>query len=238
MTKIRSSEEKLRLLQNQPEMIENEIQYVSIHQADQQEIETVQENEIDTCSIEISYKTEDVDDQQEIIESQESSPATQLVTKSSNEPKRKKIKTSNNSTTTFLMYTHYDLEKDEDENRITLAISKREMEFSSEPINFDSSSLGYMTHAEDSCIYKCSYCVKAFSNSEHLVKHTVISHLCVLCHEIFPNFKELNLHTKNNTKKDLYCRLCNDYFEHSAFKQHLKVKHKISSSPQIGISFE
>lgn len=242
MKKIRSSEEKLRLLKNQPEMNENEVQFVSIHNPEQQEIETVQESDVETCSIEISYKTEDLEenqDQQEVVRI-EDSPKTVKGSKKQiiiTSPKRKKRRMINNDTTVILLYTHYDLEKDEDENRITLVISKREEEYFSEPINFESSTHDYMNHCEDSCIYKCSHCVKAFSNSEHLIKHTVISHLCVLCHEVFPNFKELNLHTKNNTKKDLYCKMCDEYFDHSTFKHHLKVKHKITSSPQVGVTF-
>lgn len=229
MTKIRSSEEKLKNLQN-PQEVNNEsenIQYI-INQPEQ-EVEIIQENEmIDKYKIE-EVPCEIVEIGEDFFEEKESQSERVC------EPKRKKLKTSNSSSS--LLYTHYELEKEDDENTITLLVTKKEMPIPTEPIYFDSSSFDYMNHAEDACIYKCKYCVKAFSNSEHLVKHTVISHLCVFCYQIFPNFKELNLHSKNNKKKDLYCRICDDFIEHSNFRQHLKVKHKITSSQNIGISF-
>lgn len=237
MTKIRSSEEKLRNLQ--------------VHSSSR--IESIEPSQLfsSVSSASIQEKKYRIQDYSDVIEEEPTTEVLELVQNSVTDDstqiqklparkvfqqnKRKCIEKGSDLTFSFV-YTHYELEKESGQNVISLAISQKQLDLSEKDVEYISFDLSYMNHADDNFMYKCNFCVKAFSTSELLVKHTIISHLCVLCHKVFANYKELNMHVKNDPEKNLLCKFCDNNFDHSSYRHHLKVKHKLTLPIHIGIT--
>lgn len=234
MSKIRSSEEKLKtlptpceapmiittIMPNVPSLI-SKIEQQSKHHI----FDVIQEESPTDFIIETTVDS--------IVES----PPTPPKIVQTNKRKKGNDKTSTSSKTSLFKYTHYELEQESGQNVITVAIKQRQLELSEKDVEQFSFDLSYLNHADETYVYKCNYCIKGFSTSELLVKHTVISHLCVLCHKIFANYKDLNHHLKSTAqKKDLFCKFCENSFDHASYRQHLKTRHKLITPIHIGIT--
>lgn len=134
-----------------------------------------------------------------------------------------------------IVYTHYELvtSYENDQNVVSLNVSARCIERPKDGnYEFDSSWLDHQ--ADAATIYKCQHCIKAFSNADFLLKHTLSSHLCLVCFESVDNYKELNKHSKNHTS--VTCHFCDKTCgSTSIFRQHLKKNHKLQIPNHIGI---
>lgn len=148
-------------------------------------------------------------------------------------PKRFKTISTSFGAPKSITFTHYELEqyKENDQNIITLNVIPL-MLVSDTGYQFD---VSWISHSDPSSIYKCKYCIKAFSNAEFLLKHTISSHLCLICCAACENYKELSNHSKKH--KTVTCHFCNKLCSSpSNFRQHLKKIHCLSNVPaHIGI---
>lgn len=171
-----------------------------------------------------------------IVETSDSPPESPQKVLHTNKRKKSALKKSSDPLkSSAISYTHYELEQESGQNVITVAIKQKMLELCEKELSIFEFDVSYLNHADETIIYKCTYCIKGFSTSELLIKHTVISHLCVLCHRIFNNYKEMNLHLKE-ADIELECKFCNENFTHSTYRQHLKTKHKLNPPVYIGIS--
>lgn len=131
-----------------------------------------------------------------------------------------------------ITFTHYELEqyKENDRNVISLNVYPL-MLASSEGYDFD---ISFISHSDSSFIYKCKHCIKAFSNAEFLLKHTISSHLCLICMYVSSNYKDLNTHLKKH--KTVTCHFCNKTCSSpSSFRQHLRKVHDFNLPAHVGI---
>lgn len=130
-----------------------------------------------------------------------------------------------------IRYTSYELEKN-DKNVITLNIATETMlRPKNSNYTFDSS---FAHHHDESCVYQCKYCIKAFSNSEFLLKHTLHIHLCTICLEVSPTYKSSQIHSKMH--KAISCPFCfKDCESPASYRQHLKKQHLLQIPLHIGI---
>lgn len=134
-----------------------------------------------------------------------------------------------------ITYTHYELDhyKENGQNVIFLNVTADFLErpADGESYKFDSS---WISHSDSSSIYKCKLCVKAFANAEFLLKHTISSHLCLLCLTTVDNYKELTNHSKQHSP--VSCNFCSKHCgSPSQYRQHLKKQHMFQLPNHIGI---
>lgn len=159
------------------------------------------------------------------------------------EPVRKKLRpaTSNVCIPESIVFTHYKLEQDNDEQEeqpvIVLTVTPALQHIPKDGVyKFDTA---WMKHenARANSIFKCKYCVKAFSNADFLLKHTISCHLCLICLKTMENYKELFTHSQQHRR--ITCHFCDEHFTNifssSKFRQHLKKQHSLKIPNHIGI---
>ena len=142
-----------------------------------------------------------------------------------------------------IVFTHYELQQesdplDEEQTVIILSVTpKHQTPTERGNYHFDTSWIYSDEYANKNTIFKCKYCVKAFSNAEFLLKHTLSSHLCLICLETVENYKELNKHSKQHS--NIVCHFCEkSCLSPSNFRQHLKKQHILRLPNHIGIISE
>lgn len=134
-----------------------------------------------------------------------------------------------------IVYTHYELAiRDEsDQNVVVLNVTASVLMRPKEG-NYEFDTSWIDQEADEITIYKCQYCIKAFSTVDFLLKHTLSSHLCLICLETVENYKELNKHSKIHTS--MKCHFCNKSCGSSSnFRQHLKKNHMLKIPNHVGI---
>jgi Zinc finger, C2H2 type len=134
-----------------------------------------------------------------------------------------------------LVYSHHELEElaENNQNVIVLNTTALTLERPVDGKNFEFDS-SWLHHSDQAFIYKCKYCIKAFSNAEFLMKHTISSHLCLLCLKVVDNYKELTIHAKEHS--NIECQFCGKSCGASInYRQHLKKHHFLSLPNHIGI---
>lgn len=96
--------------------------------------------------------------------------------------------------------------------------------------------VSYLDHADQSSIYKCRNCVKAFSNADFLLKHILASHLCIWCLATLENCKQLQEHSRE-AHSAMVCPFCKKFCGSTVnFRKHLKKQHLLTNLPQhLGI---
>ena len=129
-----------------------------------------------------------------------------------------------------IQFTFYELYQEK--KTVFLSIEKATMQPKSGKYVFD---LSFLNHRDESLIYQCKYCIKAFSNSEFLVKHVCSVHVCTICLDISENYKNLATHMRSH--KMIVCPFnCSKISDSPAqYRLHLKKQHLIPLPPQIGI---
>lgn len=91
----------------------------------------------------------------------------------------------------------------------------------------------------NSVMYCCKYCPKAFSTPFHLGLHTKKSHICQFCLLGFPNQKDLHKHVREHN--DFKCSMCvkRTFTNNSNLRAHMKKVHSVVLPPQVSlINFE
>lgn len=134
-----------------------------------------------------------------------------------------------------IVYTRYELVAS-DENDPSVVILNVTAQLLNRPSegNYEFDCAWIAQLIDSATVYKCQHCVKAFSNADFLLKHTLSSHLCLICLEIVENYKELNKHSK--THSTINCHFCNkDCGSTSIFRQHLKKNHMLQIPNYVGI---
>lgn len=134
-----------------------------------------------------------------------------------------------------ITYTHYELLQyvENNQNVFVINVSPRTLE---RPLNssyfFDTS---WISNEDTTSVYKCKHCVKAFSNSAFLVKHSCNSHLCLICMGVVDNYKDLSKHSKD-VHSLIKCNFCCKPCGSSAnYRQHLKKQHLLNLPNHVGI---
>lgn len=96
--------------------------------------------------------------------------------------------------------------------------------------------VSYLDHADQSSIYKCRSCVKAFSTADFLLKHILASHICIWCLACLENCKQLQEHSRQVHSK-IVCPFCEKFCGSTVnFRKHLKKQHLLTNLPQhLGI---
>lgn len=87
----------------------------------------------------------------------------------------------------------------------------------------------------NSVMYCCKYCPKAFSTPFHLGLHTKKSHICQFCLFGFPNQKELHKHVKEHN--EFKCSMCvkRVFTNNSNLRAHMKKVHSVVLPPQVSL---
>lgn len=88
---------------------------------------------------------------------------------------------------------------------------------------------------DNSVMYCCKYCPKAFSTPFHLGLHTKKSHICQFCLMGFPNQKELHKHVKEHN--DFKCSMCvkRTFTSNSNLRAHMRKVHSVNLPPQVSL---
>lgn len=183
------------------------------------QVEIQESHELEDEDDDIEIKTEEVPDHQE-----EEVEYTEIFV----EPEAKKTKLKNiSSLPESITYTRFELEETFENGQpiCTLKVLPTTVFSDQGAFVFDE-----LLESHTDNIYKCKYCVKAFSNADHLRKHILSSHLCLWCLKTVENYKDLQEHSRNHNQ--MVCYLCNKSCGSSAnFRQHLKKQHMIKNLP-------
>lgn len=92
--------------------------------------------------------------------------------------------------------------------------------------------VSYLDHADQSAIYKCRSCIKAFSTADFLLKHILASHLCIWCLASLENCRQLQEHSREAHSK-MICSFCDKHCGSTVnFRKHLKKQHLLTNLPQ------
>lgn len=91
-----------------------------------------------------------------------------------------------------------------------------------------------INHHDESSVYSCTHCVKAFSSCELLFKHLTLCHLCLFCLKILDNYKSMSQHVREQHEK-IICPFCKKCFSSSNYRQHIKKQHILNLPYYIGI---
>lgn len=87
----------------------------------------------------------------------------------------------------------------------------------------------------NSVMYCCKYCPKAFSTPFHLGLHTQKSHICQFCLLGFANQKDLHKHVKEHN--DFKCSMCvkRTFTNNSNLRAHMRKIHSVVLPPQVSL---
>jgi lipopolysaccharide assembly outer membrane protein LptD (OstA) len=145
-------------------------------------------------------------------------------------PPLKKIKLSAGLPSS-VRFTNYELERLDNDKIVINVTAATAFQPESGNYVFDTS---FLQHRDSTCIYQCKYCVKAFSNSEFLLKHITAVHLCTICLSCSENYKSLNLHMQSHSS--VICPFCGKVATSpTLYRQHLKKQHLLHTPSHIGI---
>jgi 5-methylcytosine-specific restriction endonuclease McrA len=87
----------------------------------------------------------------------------------------------------------------------------------------DNYEFNVISHSDDSAIFSCLYCAKAFSKLDILMKHVQHIHLCQICFKISPSYNDLNEHSKKYHQDKLTCPFCKkNSFNQKTLRPHIK----------------
>lgn len=206
----------------------------------------------EACEDGIKIEIKDVEDGfQEVDEDSEGheleEPAEELftVTTFEQEPplKRQRSASSNVVIPDSIVFTRYELQQEndplqEDPNIVVLSVAPFvQSRPESGNYQFNSTWIKSNKHTAANTIFKCKHCVKAFASADFLLRHTLSSHLCLICLETVENYKELNKHSKQHS--EIVCHFCQKNCGSSSnFRQHLKKQHMLHIPNHIGIVAE
>lgn len=88
---------------------------------------------------------------------------------------------------------------------------------------------------DDSRVYLCQYCPRAFSSSAFLIVHVQKTHGCKFCGSIFEKAKELHAHIREAHSK-FECVVCGKEFtSNSNMRNHLKNVHKLKVPANVSL---
>ena len=89
---------------------------------------------------------------------------------------------------------------------------------------------------EPDVLFKCKFCIKAFSTASYLLIHVRKSHLCGNCLKCFKSYQELNLHVKTVHTLST-CPYCNDktFTSTPSYRYHLKKSHQLVLPPYMSL---
>jgi uncharacterized C2H2 Zn-finger protein len=193
---------------------------------------TVEDQEVSIQDEEIAddedYGPVAASDDDEIIE--ESIEIRKELLKPISTPPPKKIKLSAGLPSS-VRFTNYELERLDNDKIVINVTAATAFQPESGNYVFDTS---FMEHRDSTCIYQCKYCVKAFSNSEFLLKHITAVHLCTICLSCSENYKALNSHMQSHIA--VICPFCGKVATSpTSYRQHLKKQHLLYTPSHIGI---
>lgn len=88
---------------------------------------------------------------------------------------------------------------------------------------------------DNSVMYCCKYCPKAFSTPFHLGLHTKKSHICQFCLMGFPSQKDLHKHVKEHN--DFKCSMCvkRTFTNNSNLRAHMRKVHSVVLPPHVSL---
>ena len=89
---------------------------------------------------------------------------------------------------------------------------------------------------EPDVLFKCKFCVKAFSIASYLLIHVRKSHLCGSCLKCFKSYQDLNIHVKTAHTIST-CPFCNDrtFSNIQSYRYHLKKIHQLVLPPYMSL---
>lgn len=89
---------------------------------------------------------------------------------------------------------------------------------------------------EPDVLFKCKFCIKAFSIASYLLIHVRKSHLCGSCLKCFKSYQDLNLHVKTAHTVST-CPFCNDrtFTNVPSYRYHLKKSHQLVLPPFMSL---
>lgn len=231
MTLVRNSEQNLRngqqkpILPSSPPLIDSITATMTIEQP---YVEVAAEEQYDVI--------EEASEIDEDIPTPDDESVHQIDEIFDEEPVLKKPKPAMIGSPDSIIYTFYQLNQycnEKNQSFISLNVTRR---FQERPRQgkyvFDSS---WINNSHTDAVYKCTHCIKAFANSEFLLKHLTSSHLCLICMEIVVNYKDLNKHTKEK-HSTIVCSICDKSCSSpSNYRHHLKKQHQLQLPAHIGI---
>lgn len=138
-----------------------------------------------------------------------------------------------------IVFTEYELEQENDalQDQTVMVLSIKpciQVRPKNGSYEFNTAWISSNENASLNLIFKCKHCVKAFSNADFLLKHTLSSHICLICLKIAENYKELNKHSKEHSL--IVCHFCQKSCGSSShFRQHLKKQHMLQLPNHVGI---
>jgi hypothetical protein len=187
-----------------------------------------QENEINKEDDDmLSEYIDEIDEDQPELQDKSTAPEEHLQIPAKY-AKRHKLSTGLPSS---IKFTSFELQFDNN-NVVELNVVARTMFRKEDNFVFD---ISFLNHRNDKFLYKCKFCVKAFANSEFLVKHVCSVHLCIVCLGVSETYKELHKHLQEHLQVN--CPFCNKICDSPAsFRQHLKKQHLLKlPNSYIGI---
>lgn len=88
---------------------------------------------------------------------------------------------------------------------------------------------------DDSRVYLCQYCPRAFSSSAFLIAHVRKTHGCKFCASVFEKATELYAHIREAHSK-FQCVVCSkEFISNSNMRNHLKNVHKVKVPPNVSL---
>lgn len=89
---------------------------------------------------------------------------------------------------------------------------------------------------EPDVLFKCKFCIKAFSIASYLLIHVRKSHLCGSCLKCFKSYQDLNIHVKTAHTIST-CPFCNDrtFTNAPSYRYHLKKSHQLVLPPFMSL---
>lgn len=89
---------------------------------------------------------------------------------------------------------------------------------------------------EPDVLFKCKFCIKAFSIASYLLIHVRKSHLCGSCLKCFKSYQDLNIHVKTAHTIST-CPFCKDrtFSNIPSYRYHLKKIHQLVLPPYMSL---
>ncbi|XP_055911907.1 zinc finger protein 652 [Eupeodes corollae] len=88
---------------------------------------------------------------------------------------------------------------------------------------------------DESRVYLCQYCPRAFSSSSFLVAHVRKTHGCKFCSSLFEKAKDLYAHIREAHSKFECVVCCKEFASNSNMRNHLKTVHKLKVPPNVSL---
>lgn len=193
MKKVRSAEQGLKLRTHKRESYCKTTSSSVASIEDQ--VPALLEESISDETLQENMCYEEVEIEDEMYEPEDTQEVEDVKPAIEPSPKKSKLRLhSQGGSPDSITYTHFELEhsNENDQNIITLNIRLQTIDRPKDgTFQFE---LSWIKHFDAAAIYQCRYCVKAFANAEYLLKHTVSSHICLICSRILDNYsKKVNI---------------------------------------------